>query len=192
MSIDLSYFNVKYEDALEGWSGNNAAGSGSTTQNSPSTTKSQGLEFSSSYIFNEILNFGLNYTYTQTYDGAEQDNPNNSNINSQMVRVPRNLLNLITNIKVPNYKNLDLTLRTKWSDKARDYGNGNANRNGSQSFSDAELESYFVNDLSISYKLPNSYKLYFDVINITDKKYETAQDYSQMDRSFNFGLKRSF
>ena len=33
---------------------------------------------------------------------------------------------------------------------------------------------------------------YFDVINITDKNYETAQDYSQMDRSFNFGLKRSF
>ena len=190
--IDLSYFNIKYNDALEGWSGNNAAGSGSTTQNSPSTTKSQGLEFFSKYKFNEILNFSLNYTYTQTYDGAEQDNPNNTNINSQMVRVPRNLLNLNTNIKVPVYKNLDLTLRTKWSDKARDYGNGNANRNGSQSFSDAELESYLVNDLSISYKLSNSYKLYLNVINITDKKYETAQDYSQMDRSFNFGLKRNF
>jgi outer membrane receptor protein involved in Fe transport len=192
LSIDLNYFNIKYNDALEGWSGNNAAGSGSTTQNSPSTTKSQGLEFFSNYKFNEILDFGLNYTYTQTYDGAEHDNPNNSNINSQMVRVPRNLLNLITNIKVPGYKNLDLTLRTKWSDKARDYGNGNANRNGPQSFDDAELNSYLVNDLSISYKIPNSYKLFFDVINITDKKYETVKDYSQMGRSFNFGLKRSF
>ena len=109
-----------------------------------------------------------------------------------MVRVPRNVINLITNIKFPGYKNLDLILRTKWSDKARDYGNGNANRNGSQSFSDAELESYLVNDLSLKYNLFNSYDLYFDIVNITDKKYETAQDYSQMDRSFNFGLKRRF
>ena len=190
--IDLSYFNIKYEDALEGWSGNNAAGSGSTTQNSPSTTKSQGVEIISNYKLNDLLNFGLNYTYTQTYDGAEQDNPNNSYVNSQMVRVPRNIINLITNIKFPGYKNLDLTLRTKWSDKARDYGNGNANRNGSQSFSDAELESYLVNDLSIKYNLFNSYDLYFDIVNITDKKYETAQDYSQINRSFNFGLKRRF
>ena len=48
---------------------------------------------------NDMLNFGLNYTYTQTYDGAEQDNPNTSMINSQLTRVPRNVVNLITNIK---------------------------------------------------------------------------------------------
>ena len=36
--VDLTYFNVKYFDALEGWIGNTQAGSGSTTQNSPSTT----------------------------------------------------------------------------------------------------------------------------------------------------------
>ena len=190
--LDISYFNIRYNDALEGWSGNNAAGSGSTTQNSPSTTKSQGLEFISNYKFNENLNFNFNYTYTQTYDGAEQDDPNNTYINSQMVRVPRNLINLITNINNPNYKNLDLVLRTKWSDKARDYGNGNANRNGSESFSDAELESYLVNDLSIKYKLFNIYDFYIDIINVTDKKYETAQDYSQMGRSFNFGFKKSY
>ena len=190
--IDLSYFNIQYEDALEGWSGNTAAGSGSTTQNSISTTKSQGLELFSNYKFNNMINFVFNYTYTQTYDGAEQDNPNNSNINSQMVRVPRNIINLSTNVKIPSYKNLGLTLRTKWSDKARDYGNGNANRNGSQSFADAELDSYLVNDLSINYKLSNNYDLYFDIINITDKKYQTALDYTQMDRSFNFGLKRRF
>ena len=190
--IDLSYFNIKYEDALEGWVGNNAAGSGSTTQNSPSTTKSQGLEFFSNYKFNEMVNFGFNYTYTQTYDGAEHDNPLNSDkAGSQMVRVPRNVMNLITNFKVPGNDNLDFTLRTKWSDEARDYGNGNVNRNGA-SFNDAELESYLVNDLSIKYNLFNSYDLYFDIVNITDKKYETVQDYSQMDRSFNFGLKRRF
>ena len=44
----------------------------------------------------------------------------------QMVRVPRNIINLATNVKIfLGYKNLDLTLNTKWSDMARDYGNGN-------------------------------------------------------------------
>jgi vitamin B12 transporter len=195
--IDLTYFNIEYKDALEGWLGNTAAGSASTTQNSPSTTKSQGLEFMSKFKLNEMLNFGFNYTYTQTYDGAEYDNPDNSNkAGSQMVRVPRNIMNLITNVKVPGYKDLDITLRTKWSDEARDYGNGNANRNGDGSnnstFNDAELESYLVNDLSIRYNYLNSYNLFFDVVNIFDKKYETAQDYSQMDRSFNFGIKKSY
>ena len=192
--VDLTYFNVKYFDALEGWTGNTAAGSGSTTANSPSTTKTQGLELMSKFRLNDILNFGFNYTYTQSYDGAEHDNPlnNSSNINSQLVRVPRNVMNLITNIKIPGYENFDVTLRTKWSDEARDYGTGNANRNGSQSFGDAELESYLVNDLSVKYKLFNSYDLYFDIINITDKKYETSQDYSQMDRTFNFGLRRQY
>ncbi len=191
LSIDLSYFNIKYKDALEGWTGNTAAGSGSTTQNSQSTTKSQGLEFMSNLKLNEMINFGLNYTYTQTYDGAEHDNPSNTNTGSQMVRVPRNLVNLITNVNFPGYKDLNITLSTKWSDKARDYGNGNKNNNGA-SFNDAELESYLVNDLSLKYKIFDNYDLYFDIINITDKKYETVQDYSQMDRSFNFGLKRRF
>ena len=194
--IDLTYFNVEYKDALEGWLGNTAAGSGSTTQNSPSTTKSQGLEFTSKFKLNEMLNFGFNYTYTQTYDGAEYDNPGNSNkAGSQMVRIPRNMMNLITNVKVPGYKDLDITLRTKWSDEARDYGNGNPNRNGNTGnsmFNDAELESYLVNDLSIRYNYLNSYNFFFDITNITDKKYETAQDYSQMDRSFNFGIKKSY
>ena len=47
-------------------------------------------------------------------DGAEQDDPNKSAsyTNAQMVRVPRNLINLISNIKFPGYKNLNLTLRT--------------------------------------------------------------------------------
>ena len=187
--FDLTYFNILYKDALEGWSGNNAAGSGSTTQNSPSTTKSQGLEFVSKFKLNDILNFDFNYTYTQTYDGAEQDNPSNTMINSQMVRIPRNMVNLITNLKVPGYKDLNVSLKTKWSDEARDYGNGNANRNGSQSFGDAELDSYLISDLSIKYNYLNQYNLYFDINNILDKKYETAQDYSQMDRSFNFGIK---
>jgi len=194
--IDLTYFNVKYYDALEGWAGNTAAGSGSTTQNSPGTSTTQGLEFMSKYKLNEMLNFGFNYTYTQTYDGAEYDNPLNSNkAGSQMARVPRNIMNLITNVKIPGYKDLDITLKTKWSDEARDYGTGNANRNGNTGdaqFNDAELDSYLVNDLAIRYNYLNAYNLFFNITNVLDKKYQTTQDYNQMNRSFNFGIKKTY
>ena len=73
------------------------------------------------------LNFNLNYTYTSTYDGAEQDDPNkNQNYtNAQMVRVPRNIINLQTSYQSAKDKNLSFILNSKWSDMARDYGNGN-------------------------------------------------------------------
>ena len=89
-------------------------------------------------------------------------------------------------MKIPKYDNLDLTLKTKWSDVARDYGNGN------RTFMDEGLDDYLVNDLSIKYNLMNTYNLFFDINNIMDEKYETARDYSQMDRSFNFGIRRIY
>jgi vitamin B12 transporter len=189
--IDLTYFNVKYFNALEGWKSNTAGGT-SSTQNTIATVKSQGIELMSKYKLNEFFNFGLNYTYTSSYDGADEDNLSGPDSGSQMVRVPRNLVNLITNIKVPAYKDLDITLRTKWSDKARDYGNGNATSDKSPAFQNETLDSYLVNDLSLRYNFFNSYNLYFDITNVFDKKYETALQYSQMDRSFNFGIKKSY
>ena len=140
---------------------------------------------------NDSLNFYFNYTYTSTYDGAEHDNPNllSSYSNSQMVRVPRHFLNLATNYTFPN-KNLNLSLRTKVSSKLRDYGNANEPADGS--FDDVKLNSYMVNDLSLNYKLWGTYDVFFDVINVFDKKYSTALQYSQMDRSFNFGIKRKY
>ncbi len=130
----------------------------------------------------------MNYTYTSTYDGAEQDNPNKNESyhNAQMVRVPRNIVNLVTNMIIPGYKNLDLTLNTKWSDEARDYGNGN------RTWRDETIDDYLVNDLSVRYSLWDAYNLFFDMNNILNEKYETARDYSQMDRSFNFGIKRVY
>ena len=57
-----------------------------------------------------------------------------------MVRVPRNIINLATNLKIPRYKNLELALNTKWSDEARDYGNGN------RTYRDETIDDYLVND----------------------------------------------
>ena len=87
------------------------------------------------------------------------------------MRVPRNLINLNTNFKIPGLKILIL-LSTKWSDVARDYGNGN------RTFDDERTDDYLVNDLNIDYNLSENNKLYFNIINLFDEKYETARDYS--------------
>jgi outer membrane receptor protein involved in Fe transport len=149
------------------------------------------LELLSKWKINDALNFDFNYTYTSTYDGAEQDDPkkNSDYYNSQMVRVPRHFFNLATNYVFPD-KNLSLTLHTKASSEARDYGN--VNRPESRTYEDVRLHSYLINDLSLNYSLFDTYKVFFDVINIFDKKYTTALQYSQMDRSFNFGIKRKY
>ena len=184
LSLDASYFNIKYNDTIEGWKGTGTWES----YNFPGVVKSQGLELTSKWKKSDKLNFGLNYTYTSTYDGAEQDDPdkNESYTMAQMVRVPRNIINLVTNLKIPSYENLDLTLNTKWSDRARDYGNGN------RTWHDEKLDDYLVNDLSVNYNLWNTLDLYLDINNILGEKYETVRDYSQMDRSFNFGIRRVY
>ena len=184
LSLDATYFNVKYHDTLEGWKGAGAW----DTNNFPGDVTSQGLELVSKWKKSETLNFGLNYTYTSTYDGAEQDDPdkNESYYDARLVRVPRNIINLVTNLKVPGYNNLDLTLNSKWSDNSRDYGNGN------RTFLDESIDDYFVNDLSARYNLWNSFDLFLDINNILNEKYETTRDYSQMDRSYNFGIRRAY
>ena len=90
LKLDLTYFNIEYENVLEGWKNNNSSGAAYTTQNADGVVKSQGLELMSGWRATDHLNFNLNYTYTSTYDGAEQDDPNkNQNYtNAQMVRVP--------------------------------------------------------------------------------------------------------
>ncbi len=188
LNLEATFFNMKYDDVLEGWKDGTSSGVAYTTQNMPGTVKSKGLELISKWKVNNLLNFNLNYTYTSTYDGAEADDPNRnqSYTNNQMVRVPRNIINLNTNFKLPKLKNFEFDLRSKWSDMARDYGNGN------RTYSDERIDDYFVNDLSISYNLRNDYNLYFDINNLLNEKYETTRDYSQMDRTLNFGIRRSF
>ena len=70
----------------------------------------------------------------------------------------------------------------------RDYGNVNT---GTEQ-GDQRLSSFFVNDLSINYKIGNGYKVFFKVDNIFDEVYNTALEYNQMDRSTNFGIKRTY
>ena len=69
-----------------------------------------------------------------------------------------------------------MILNSKWSDMARDYGNGN------RTFQDERIDDYFVNDLSIKNKLWDTYNLFFNITNIFDEKYETPRLFSN--RSF--------
>ena len=188
LTLEATYFNLEYDDVLEGWKTGTSSGLAYTTQNMPGTVKSQGLEFISKWALNKYISMGVNYTYTSTYDGAEQDDPDRSSsyYNAQMVRVPRHLINIKTNFSLPNYEGLDFSLITKWSDMARDYGNGN------RTYNDERIDDYMVNDLMVNYELLNKYNLHLKITNLLDEKYETARDYSQLGRSFNIGLNRSF
>ncbi len=188
INLEATYFNLKYEDALEGWKIGNSSGINYTTQNIPGTVKSQGIEIISNWIKSKSLSFNLNYTYTSTYDGAEQDDPDKSSsyYNAQLVRVPRHLVNINTTYTPKNIENTTFTLSSKWADTTRDYGNGN------RTFSDERTDDFFVNDLSINHNLFNKYNIFLDVTNLLDERYETVRDYSQLGRSFNFGIKQDF
>ena len=59
------------------------------------------------------------------------------------------------------------------------------------SASDVRLDDFLVNDLAINYKL-DGYKVFLKVNNVFNEKYNTALQYSQMNRAFNFGIKRLF
>lgn len=184
LNFEINYFNLTYDNVIEGWEA-----SGFATQNQSGTVESEGIELMSNWNINNFLNLNLNYTYTSTYDGAEQDNVGHTTgqNNAQMVRVPRHLINFNTNFKIPNLENIDFALNTKWSDMMRDYGNGN---NGS--FDDVRLDDYLVSDLFVKYNLFDQYNLFFNITNLFDEGYETAEDYSQLPRSFNFGIKKGF
>ena len=186
IKFDITYFNHKYEDMIEG-----QKRTGWVVQNVSGTVRSKGLELFSQYKLSNSINFDLNYTYTSTYDGADFDDPdvgpqsNGAFTNSQLVRIPRHFINLTS--KVSPIKDLNITLKTKWSDEMRDYENTNSTVGGDQ-----RLKSFLVNDLTANYILPNGYKAFFKVDNIFDEVYSTALEYNQMDRSFNFGIKRSY
>ena len=184
ININLAYFNIRYEDTIEGWMPEY------TAANRNGEVKSQGLEFSTYIKPVKDLNIGLNYTYTSTFDGADFSNLDYANetgfTNSQMVRVPRHLLNLRADYNLPN--NLKMSWLTKYSDTVRDYGNINI---AGGDFRDVRLDSYIVSDLGLNYKIAD-YNFYFKTSNIFNKVYSTANQFSMPKRTFNLGLKKLY
>ena len=56
---------------------------------------------------------------------------------------------------------------------------------------DVYLDDYIVNNLTLNYNFVG-YNTFLKIGNIFDEKYNTVLDYSQMDRTFNFGIRRSY
>ena len=196
LTLDLSYFDQRYFDTLDAWK-DGSADTNEYYHNQSAVIKSQGIELISKWKKNNFLNFDLNYTYTSSYDGADWDDQVGDGscacgvaLDKAMVRVPRNLINLKTEFRIPNYEKFNFSLETKWSDTMRDYGNNNSPKHGSN-WVDVILDDYLVNNLAVDYDL-HGYKAYFKIYNILDEKYNTALDYSEMDRTFNFGLRRLY
>ena len=187
MNIDLTFFNHKYENTIEGWKS-----AGWTPVNRPGVVRTRGLELLSKYKPIKDLNFNLGYTYNSTYDGADFDDPDlgpgsaGDFLNSQMVRVPRHFINIGANYNITD--TTALNWKTKWSDTTRDYGNVN---NAGGNFRDVRLKSYSVSDLGLSFLFGN-YRGFVDLTNVFNEKYSQAIQYSAPERALNFGFKKLY
>ena len=182
----MTFFNHKYEDTIEGWKS-----ASWTPVNMPGVVRTRGIELLSKFKPKKNLNFNLGYTYNSTYDGADFDDPDlgpgsaGDFLNSQMVRVPRHLINIGANYNIGN--NMNLNWKTKWSDSARDYGNGNSAETGGN-YRDMRLPSYAVSDLELDF-LYGDYKSFINLTNLFNKKYSQAVQFSAPERALNFGFK---
>ena len=54
------------------------------------------------------------------------------------------------------------------------------------------LDDYITFGFSSDYRISENFDLTFNAINILDANYEQSHQYSQMGRSFNFGLKKVY
>ena len=138
---------------------------------------------------------------SRTYDGEDADDANNADGNTggtgggaftdtRMVRVPRHMLGLNTYYKIPN-KKISINLQTITATNARDYGNFNSFKHGTD-YADVKLRGYFVNHLTFNYDAIPGYDVFFKITNLTDEDYFTATHYSQPKRALGFGMKKSF
>ena len=187
MNLNLSAFRITYDDPLEGWKSNTDSLGGWTVKNSTGKIESKGVELSTLWKPDNNFNIGFNYNYNETYDGGDCDNPDkaaNECIDPAMVRVPRHSLTSSINHKMNN--DLRNSLLIRYRGETRDYGNTN---NG---FADVILDDHITFDYVGSYKLYDTYNLFFSVKTIFDQNYEEAYQYSTMGRTFNFGMKKVY
>ena len=185
--VDLTLFNHKYEDTIEGWKS-----ASWTPRNVAGVVRTRGIELLSKYKPKKDINFGLAYTYNSTYDGADFDDPKlgggsqGNFTNSQLVRIPRHLVNVGANYNIAN--NMKLNWKTKYSDSVRDYGTTNT---ACGNFVDVKLSSYYVSDLGLDLQY-GDYKGFVGMTNLFNEKYSTACQYSSPERALNFGFKRLY
>ena len=188
LGLNISLFKLKQTDPIVGqartsWKQMNASG----------TNESEGIEFSTNWKPEDVINIGFNYTFTDSFDSATCENPGKASyecfhegtqVDQAKVRVPKHAFNASINYDAS--KNLKHSLLVKYSGERRDVGNGN---NG---YADVILKEYILFDIASSYNLWDSYKINFSLRNIFDEGYEQAYEYSGMERAINFDIRKVF
>ena len=185
LDLDLSIFNLTYTNSIDATNAN-----GSIAKNLPGTNKSRGVEIEALWYPKKYLDFGLSYTFNQTFDyvdagDSSYDDYGTDLKNTWMVRVPKHYLNLNTNYRfMDDMANANLNL--KFASKRRDYGNAN------NDWDDVTLNSYMVFDANINYAFNNESKIFVRCENIFDEKYEQAFQYNTPGRGLFVGYTSSF
>ena len=189
LGLNVSLFKLKQTDPIV-----NQSRTGWLQMNAPGTNESEGIEFSTNWKPDDIININFNYTFTDSFDSANCENPDRTKtlecfhegtqVDQAKVRVPKHAFNASINYEAT--KNLKHSLLVKYSGERRDFGNVN---NG---WADVILKEYILFDVASSYNLWNSYKIGFSARNIFDEGYEQAYEYSGMERSINFDIKKIF
>ena len=188
LGLNISLFKLKQTDPIVGqartsWKQMNASG----------TNESEGIEFSTNWKPEDVINIGFNYTFTDSFDSATCENPGKASyecfhegtqVDQAKVRVPKHAFNASINYDAS--KNLKHSLLVRYSGERRDVGNGN---NG---YADVILKEYILFDIASSYNLWDSYKIDFSLRNIFDEGYEQAYEYSGMERAINFDIRKVF
>ena len=184
IGLNLTYFNVKQKNPLNSDARNNWK-----MQNTDGVNTSEGIELTANWQpKDKKIGVNLDYTFTDSFDSNNCDvspttcSIQGSKLATAKVRVPRHAIS--TTISHNVIANLQNSLSIKFVDETRDLGNTNNN------FKDIVLEDYLTFNFSSTYKIFNSYKLFFSAVNIFDDKYEQAYQYSTMGRAFNFGIRR--
>ena len=187
MGLSLTYFNVKQKNPLNSDARNNWK-----MQNTHGVNTSEGIELSADWKpKNKKIGVSLDYAFTDSFDSntcnvtsTSCTTIKGSKVAKAKVRVPRHAFSsTISHNVIPNLKN---SLSIKFVDEVRDFGNTN------NSFKDVILEDWVTFNAYSEYQLFNGYKVYFNAINIFDDVYETAHQYGSMERSFNFGIRRTY
>ena len=186
IGLNLTYFNVKQKNPLNSDARNNWK-----MQNTDGVNTSEGIELTANWQpKDKKIGVNLDYTFTDSFDSNNCDvspttcSIQGSKLATAKVRVPRHAIS--TTISHNIIANLQNSLSIKFVDETRDLGNTN------NSFKDVVLEDYLTFNFSSTYRIFDSYKLFFNAVNIFDDKYEQAYQYSTMGRAFNFGIRKVY
>ena len=186
IGLNLTYFNVKQKNPLNSDARNNWK-----MQNTDGVNTSEGIELTANWQpKDKKIGVNLDYTFTDSFDSNNCDvstttcSIQGSKLATAKVRVPRHAIS--TTISHNVIANLQNSLSIKFVDETRDLGNTNNN------FKDVVLEDYLTFNFSSTYRIYDSYKLFFNAVNIFDDKYEQAYQYSTMGRVYNFGIRKVY